>query len=194
MTDEELVRRMQGGDMQAFDALYARYKDDAFRIACLLTGSRADGEDLTQEAFVTCARSIGSLRDGARFRPWLLRTLTRAAWRYCKRRRRETPVAALFETGEGESALAAVLRSDEQRRLYAALDTLDEKRRAVIVLHYFEDCPVREIARTLGVTEGTVKSRLFSARRILRQALTEKESKPKEAHINGSEQTGAHTS
>ena len=55
----------------------------------------------------------------------------------------------------------------------------------MIVLYYFDDLPVREIARTLGVTEGTVKSRLFSARRHLRQALTEKEGKPKEAAEHG---------
>lgn len=73
MTDCELVRRMQQGDMQAFDTLYERYKDDAYRLACLITGSRTDGEDLAQEAFVACAQSIGSLRDGAKFRPWLLR-------------------------------------------------------------------------------------------------------------------------
>ena len=96
MTDEELVRRMQRGDMQAFDELYERYKDDAYRVACLITGNRADGEDLTQEAFVTAARSIGSLKDGSKFRPWLLRTLSRAAWKYCRKARRETPVAGWF--------------------------------------------------------------------------------------------------
>ncbi len=73
MNDKELVRRMQQGDMQAFDTLYERYKDDAYRLACLITGSRTDGEDLAQEAFVACAQSIGSLRDGAKFRPWLLK-------------------------------------------------------------------------------------------------------------------------
>ena len=69
--------------------------------------------------------------------------------------------------------------------MYDALYALDEKRRTVIVLYYFDDLPVKEIARTLGVTEGTVKSRLFSARRHLRQALTAKEGKPKEAAQNG---------
>ena len=185
MTDEELVRRLQAGEMQAFDTLYERYKDDAFRVACLITGSRADGEDLTQEAFVTAVRSIGSLKDGSRFRPWLLRTLTRAAWRYCRKAKREPPVADFFEQGESESALSTVLRSDEQRQLYQALYALDEKRRTVVVLHYFDELPVKEIARTLGVTEGTVKSRLFSARRHLRQALTANEAKPKEAANNG---------
>ena len=129
MNDKELVSRMQHGDMQAFDELYERYKDDAYRLACLITGSRTDGEDLAQEAFVTCAQSIKSLRDGSKFRPWLLKTLSRAAWKYCRKAKRETPVSEFFDAGESESALSAVLRTDEQRRLYAALDTLDEKRR-----------------------------------------------------------------
>ena len=178
MNDKELVSRMQHGDMQAFDELYERYKDDAYRLACLITGSRTDGEDLAQEAFVTCAQS-------SKFRPWLLKTLSRAAWKYCRKAKRETPVSEFFDAGESaESALSAVLRTDEQRRLYAALDTLDEKRRVTVVLYYFDDRSVREIAQATGVTEGTVKSRLFSARRHLRQALTE-ERKPKEAANHG---------
>ena len=180
MTDCELVRRIQQGDMQAFDTLYERYKDDAYRLACLITGSRTDGEDLAEEAFVACAQSIGSLKDGSKFRPWLLRTLSRAAWKYCRKAKRETPVSEFFEGETGESALSAVLRTDEQRRLYAALDTLDEKRRVAVVLYYFDDRSVKEIAQATGVTEGTVKSRLFSARRHLRQALTDRESRPKE--------------
>lgn len=185
MTDEELVQRWQQGDRQAFDALYERFKDDAFRTACLITGNRADGEDLAQEAFVQCALHIGSLKDGSKFRPWLMRLLSRSAWKYCKKRRREQPVCEFFETGEGESALTAVLRTEEQRRLYEALYVLDEKRRTVIVLYYFDELSVREIAQAVGVTEGTVKSRLFSARRHLRQALTEKGLKPKEASLHG---------
>ena len=180
MTDCELVRRIQQGDMQAFDTLYERYKDGAYRLACLITGNRTDGEDLAQEAFVACAQSIGSLKDGSKFRPWLLRTLSRAAWKYCRKAKRETPVSEFFEGETGESALSAVLRTDEQRRLYAALDTLDEKRRVTVVLYYFDDRSVKEIAQATGVTEGTVKSRLFSARRHLRQALTDRESRPKE--------------
>ncbi len=56
-------------------------------------------------------------------------------------------------TQASESALSAVLRTDEQRRLYAALDTLDEKRRVTVVLYYFDDRSVREIAQATGVTE-----------------------------------------
>lgn len=69
------------------------------------------------------------------------------------------PVSEFFEGETGESALSAVLRTDEQRRLYTALDTLDEKRRVAVVLYYFDDRSVKEIAQATGVTEGTVKSR-----------------------------------
>ena len=92
-----------------------------------------------------------------------------------------TPVSEFFDYNTGESALSAVLRTEEQRRLYAALRTLDEKRRVAVVLYYFDDRAVKEIAQATGVTEGTVKSRLFSARRHLRQALTAGETEPREA-------------
>lgn len=174
MTDEELVRAFQGGEQTAFDALYERYRDDAYRTACLITGNRADAEDLTQEAFVQCARSIGSLKDGAKFRAWLLRLLTRAAWKYCAKKRRETPVGEFFETGQSESALSAVMRADESRRLFRALQTLDEKQKTVIILYYFNELSVEEIARVTGTFAGTVKSRLHTARRNLRVTLDEK--------------------
>ena len=184
MNDETLVRRLQAGDREAFDVLYERYRNEVYRTACLITGSRADGEDLTQEAFVTALGAIGSLRDPARFRHWLLRLLTRAAWKYCRKARREAPVEAVLD-GAAEDALSACLRSETQRQLYAAVAALDEKRRTVVVLHYFQDLPVREIARILEVTEGTVKSRLYSARRHLRQALTEETQQLKEAANHG---------
>lgn len=185
MTDEELVRRWKQGDMQAFDELYTRYKDDAYRVACLVTGNCSDGEDLAQEAFVTCAQSIASLRDGSKFRPWLLKTLTRLAWKYCRKKKREMPEAELIRPGEQESALSAVLRTDEQKRLYSALYTLDEKRRTAVILYYYNELSIHEIAEATGVIEGTVKSRLFSARRHLRQALTDSKEETKEAVNHG---------
>lgn len=166
---------------QAFDALYERYRDDAYRAR--LPHHRAAGRTARtsrrRRSSPACSRSAQA-EGRSEFRPWLLRTLSRSAWKYCRKAKRETPVSEFFEGETGESALSAVLRTDEQRRLYTALDTLDEKRRVAVVLYYFDDRSVKEIAQATGVTEGTVKSRLFSARRHLRQALTERESRPKE--------------
>ncbi len=173
MQDEILVRQLQQGDRAAFNELYTRYRNDALRTACLITGSRADGEDVVQEAFVQCYQKIGQLKDPARFKSWLWTLLTRADWKYCRRRGWEEPVAEFFEDGTktGESALGAVLRTEQSRMLYQAVQALDEKQRTVIVLYYYNDMPVREIARVLECREGTVKSRLFTARRNLQKAM-----------------------
>ena len=173
MQDEILVERLQQGDAAAFDELYLKYRDEALRTASLITGSRADREDVVQEAFVQCYQCIGQLRDRTRFKAWLFTLLTRAAWKYCRKRSREQPVAEFFDdAGKAEqSALCAVLRTEQSRELFAAVQALDDKRRTVVVLYYFNDMPVREIAKVLGCREGTVKSRLFSARRSLQKAM-----------------------
>lgn len=171
MTDAELVSLWKDGDLEGFDLLYERYKNEAYRVAVLITGNRADAEDLTREAFITCTHTITSLKDNSKFRPWLLRSITRASWKYCKKRRLETPVDELYSAETSNSPFYDVVRNDEQKALYHALYTLDDKKRNVVVLHYFEDLSVKEIAQVLGVMEGTVKSRLFSARKLMRKEL-----------------------
>ena len=96
MDEEILVRRLQQGDREAFDALYMLHRDVVLRTACLITGNRMDGEDVTQEAFVQCYQRIGQLRDPKLFRAWLFRAMTRMAWKQCRVRRREQPVDVLF--------------------------------------------------------------------------------------------------
>lgn len=171
ITDASLVTQLKQGDMTAFDTLYTRYCHDVYRTAYLITGSRADSEDLTQEAFIQCLHSLHSLRDGSRFRPWLLKLLTRNAWKTCKKHGREQPAETLPQTGQAESALTAVLRQEEYHKLYTTLYTLSEKQRTCVVLYYFNDLSVHEIAKITGTIDATVKSRLFAARRILRQQL-----------------------
>ena len=173
MTEEELVRRLQAGDAAAFETLYERYQNLIVRTAALITGSRQEGEDLAQECFIRCWQQIGTLRDPARLKSWMLTILTRSAWRSDRKRRREVPVECLWEDGTAESSLEILLQQEEQRRLYRAVRALPEKQRTIVVLYYFNDLPVREIARITGCLEGTVKSRLFGARRTLRKALGE---------------------
>lgn len=182
MTEEELVRRLQAGDAAAFETLYERYQNLIVRTAALITGSRQEGEDVAQECFIRCWQQIGTLRDPARLKSWMLTILTRDAWRAGKRRRRETPVEE-FWTGEtAPSSLDAVLRQEADRRLYQAVRALPDKQREIVVLYYFNDLPVREIARVTGSLEGTVKSRLFTARRALRAALGEEYMTEMEVH------------
>lgn len=176
MTDEELVAGWQKGNMISFGMLYDRYKDEMFRTACFIAGNRTDAEDLVQQAFVATAERIEKIQDGAKIRAFLLKTLTHAAWKQSKKKRRETPVDTFFEDAATQgSALDAILVDEAYRALYAAMGELDEKRKTVIVLYYYNELSVRQIAAVTGTLEGTVKSRLHSARQQMKQYLQTKE-------------------
>lgn len=174
MDEIKLVCSMKAGDRQAFDRLYEAYKDTLLRMACLVSGSMDDAEDIVQETFVKCYLNISSLRDPAGFRSWLYQILYRTAYACAKKKKREIPDehAGLQEDDtNGMTSLDYVLQSETQRMVHTAVHSLQFKQRAVVVLFYYNDIPIREIARILGTTEGTVKSRLFTARKKLGESL-----------------------
>ena len=87
-----LVRRMTEGDSQAFDQLMGYYYPKVLRMAYLISGNHADSEDIVQETFVSCWMNRKKIKEPERFSSWLYRTLTREAWRICRKSRREQPV------------------------------------------------------------------------------------------------------
>lgn len=175
LSDADLVRLFQLGQEGAFEQLFQRYKQAAMRSAFLLTGNHFDAENVLQEAFIKCYQNLAGLREAAKFRPWFWRILTRAAWSYCKKRDRETPTAAIFEEYPAKSALELLTENEEQQMLLAAIKRLPLKQKTVIVLYYYNEMSVQEIAQATGTLCGTVKSRLFAARRNLAQFLAAKE-------------------
>jgi RNA polymerase sigma-70 factor (ECF subfamily) len=156
-----------------FDARVADSSALAFRIAYSVLRNRADAEDVAQEAFVRAHRRLASLRDRDRFRAWLVRITWRLAldWKRGARRRgtREDVVARasrLFADAETE-----MVANDRAARLWVAIDTLPEKLRIVVVLAAIEGHGVQDVAALTGVPAGTVKSRLFEARKRLLEKL-----------------------
>ena len=143
----------------------------AFRVAYGVLRHRQDAEDVAQEAFAKAHRKFRQLRDRDRFRAWLVRMTWRLAidrWRADRRRTTreqsvEMPVAATTEE--------VVVSRERSARLYRAIDALPEKLRVVVVLAAIEGHDLREVARLLNVPEGTVKSRLFLARKGLAESL-----------------------
>ena len=183
MEESEIVEKMQQGDTKAFDWLFAKYKDKAFRMAYLISGSYADSDDIVQETFVTCYLNRKQLKDAAFFQKWLFQILTRIAWRYCKRRGREQPVEEVFDEAKPDGAPAVideVIRQEEKKILYRAVRGLEMKQRTVVVLYYFNQLTTKEIAAILGCMEGTVKSRLYTARKNLLKALSGMEQEEEE--------------
>lgn len=168
------VRQMQAGDESAFDALFAVYQRQAVCTAALITGDVSIAEDVAQEAFVNCFLHIRQLQEAERFRPWFFRMLTRCAWKAAKRKGQ---MVSIQQEKGLEEKLPPIIDSypSEQEavyeKLYRALEGLGQKQRTAVVLYYFNDFSIREIAEATGSLEATVKTRLFAAKRRLKAVL-----------------------
>ena len=162
-TSEELERE--------FEARLVECSTLAFRVAYSVLRHREDAEDVAQEAFAKAYRNFRQLRERDRFRPWLVRMTWRMALdRRRGDRRREAREDAVSLSSE-RSAADPLEREERQTLLWEAIDALPEKLRIVIVLASIEEHNVKAVASVLGVAEGTVKSRLFEARRRLKERL-----------------------
>lgn len=164
VADEELTRE--------FEARLTESSTLAFRVAFAVLRHRHDAEDVAQEAFAKAYRNFRQLRDRNRFRAWLVRMTWRLAidWQRADRRRmaREELPADPPAAPTTEDALQAHERSVQ---VWRAIDALPEKLRVVIVLSAIEGHDISEVALLLRVPPGTVKSRLFLARRRLQETL-----------------------
>jgi RNA polymerase sigma factor (sigma-70 family) len=178
-----LRRPSRRSERRAFEEVVSEHLDALYRTALRLCGGRrADAEDLLQDAVLRAFGRFGELREPDAARAWLFTILTRTNLnRLRARRRRAEMLASDLQEHEFEDALASWGRAeapDEQtdlgltrERLAAALDELDEDLRSVVWLTDVEGFRQREVAEMLGIPEGTVASRLFRARRSLRNAL-----------------------
>lgn len=171
--DELLVVRCQLGEADAFDALIRRWHGPLWLYARRVTGNEADAHDATQEIWIRVLRGIGGLRDGARLRGWLFGIARR---HLMDRLRREYAAPASVDVDV--ATLAADVPADdlelEAAALDAALHGLPVIEREVLTLFYLRDLSLADLAETLGVPVGTVKSRLFRARKLLRAAMDER--------------------
>jgi RNA polymerase sigma-70 factor, ECF subfamily len=143
----------------------------AFRVAYGVLRQRADAEDVAQEALVKAFRSFLQLRDRERFRAWLVRTTWRLALdRRRGDRRRVAREQSVLEAQEPSVEQVASAR-ERAAHLWSAIDTLPDKLRLVVVLSGIEGHDTREVAALLGIPEGTVRSRMFLARKALSERL-----------------------
>ena len=185
-TDVELIRKWKEGDEDAFSAMYERYRQTAMRTAWLLCHNLADSEDIVQETFVQCYFHIQELKDESRFRPWMLKCLVRTGWKLMKNQKKEMPeeqmelhlereryLESTFSGKTSGEPLEEAIARESSGELTKAVRRLSEKHRLVIVLYYYDELSVHEIAKITGCLEGTVKSRLHFARRQLKKMLSD---------------------
>jgi RNA polymerase sigma-70 factor (ECF subfamily) len=175
----ELAERLAGPLVRADEALArefeARLADSsalAFRVAYSVLRQKQDAEDVAQEAFLRAHRRFSQLRDRDAFRSWLVRMTFRLAIdRKRSDKRRAIREVESFQVEGPARPDVAVLTAERAARLWAAIDALPEKLRIVTVLAAIEGLGIREVASIVGAPEGTVKSRLFDARKILAERL-----------------------
>src|SRR5262245_39711310 len=141
-----------------------------YRYAFRLSGSAADAEDLTQEAFCKAQLNLAQLRDHSRAKPWLF-SILRNAYLHRLRAEKQQPCVSLDGVGDVPEPSPGPLPDIEPERLQAALNEMAEAFRTPIILYYFEDFSYRDIAEQMGVPLGTVMSRLARAKAHLRGRL-----------------------
>ena len=178
--DAELVARWQAGEAEAFEALVRRHQVRVFRLLWRMLGSREEAEDVAQEAFLSLYRHGHRFRGEARFSTFVYRVAANAALNrrrtLGRSRARERQLAERQAAGTDLPAAPrdpedAVAGSEIQRAVQRALLELPPDLRVATVLYDIEGVPYGEIARVLGIPEGTVKSRIHRARRALRDRL-----------------------
>jgi RNA polymerase sigma-70 factor (sigma-E family) len=155
----------------AFEQFVAENADSLLRLAYLLTGNRAEGEDLVQECLMRMARRWARLGRAAHPAAYARRVLVNAALDGAVRRARRSAELSAREPTTTSSEEAAIDSLGERSELIAALELLPARQRAVLVLRYFNDMTETEVAETLGCTTGTVKSTASRGLERLRQVI-----------------------
>jgi len=168
LSEQRLIAQARRGAASAYEELVREHQTIAFRTAYLITGSAQDAEEAAQEAFVKAHAALDRFREGAPFRPWLLRIVANEAHnrRKAATRRERLTLRAGQERRHRDavpSPEAALLASAQRSDLLEALNRLPENDRLAIACRYLLDLSEAETAAALACARGTVKSRLARA-------------------------------
>ena len=181
MTREQeaaIVRKVLGGDANAFETLVLEYEKNVYNIALRMTGNSEDAADMTQEAFIKAYNSLQSFRGDSKFSVWLYRIVSNVCLDFLRSKNRRPTVSLSVEDDDGEDAQLDVadesqspellldrkLTRDSVRR---GLDSLPPDYRQILLLREIQGLSYAEIAQALSLEVGTVKSRIFRARKRL---------------------------
>ena len=179
-TDEELVARAQGGDVESFNQLILRWERPIYALAYRVIGREEDARDVCQDAFLRAYRALPGFKGQAKFSSWLYRI----ALNLCRdwiRRQRRAPVSQLpedvdaselaAETGPVESIEEVVARRELSASVEEAMSVLSEDQRTAIILKEYHGMTFQEIADMQGCPLSTVKTRLYQGLSLLRRRL-----------------------
>jgi RNA polymerase sigma-70 factor (ECF subfamily) len=175
-SDREIVRDVRRGDREAFGQLVRKYQNRVFSLTLMMVRQRDGAEEVAQDAFVRAYTHIHQYDENRPFYPWLAAIAVRIAQNWLRARGRTTRVEGSSldtakEPGTSAAALTTLIADEQSCRLWQMVAALSSGERTTLTLYYRDGLPVGDIARALGVTDGTVKTLLFRARRHLRERL-----------------------
>ncbi len=181
MTREEelaLVRLVQGGELDAFEALVRAHEKTVYNLALRMTGNPQDAEDMAQEAFLKAYRSLPEFRGESKFSVWLYRIVSNVCLDHLRKQSRRPSSSLTVEDDDGEEQQFEVPDESaspekllEQKLMREAvqrgLNELPDEQRQILLLREIRGLSYEEIGEALGLEAGTVKSRIFRARKRL---------------------------
>ena len=160
-----LVRRCQAGDKEAFRTLVEQYRSALFGTAYLMMRDRGLAEDVVQEALVQMWKHLPSFRLKSSVKTWMVRIVVNEVKQQF--RKKQVPTVPIEQASEvavdSDEAAAAMIRNEERQHLKQALEKLPVEQREAVVLRYFSELTIPEVATVTGQREGTIKSRLSRA-------------------------------
>lgn len=178
-------QKITPGDFSVFEELVSRYYKKIFTAAMALTANEEDSRDLTQETFVGAYKGFGRFQGKSSFYTWLYRIFLNQYFKYLRGRKKQRfqPLEYAGDNGEstkeyGDTKYLPTHMVDEKEKKEVVLDavrTLPDEMRVVVIMRYLEDMSCEEIAKNLGCPLGTIKSRLFNARALLKERLKDYE-------------------
>ncbi len=181
MTREQelaVIQRVQRGDVNAFESLVTAYEKNVYNLALRMTGSPEDAEDMAQEAFIKAYNSLPSFRGDSKFSVWLYRIVSNVCLDFLRKKNRRSTVSLSAEDDDGEDVqldLPDMSQSPEEllekkltrESVRRGLASLPPDARQILLLREIQGLSYEEIGETLGLEPGTVKSRIFRARKKL---------------------------
>lgn len=176
--EEKIIARVLGGDTDAFEALVTEYEKNVYHLALKMTGNTEDAADLSQEAFIKAFHSLSSFRGDSKFSVWLYRIVSNVCLDFLRRRSRRQTVSLSMEDEDGEEAQLDIPderqapellleKSMTREAVRRGLAQLPPEPRQILLLREIQGLSYEEIASVLGIESGTVKSRIFRARKKL---------------------------
>ena len=195
--EREIIDRVLSGDTEAFEALVLEHQNKVYSLALRMVGNEEDARDMAQEAFIRAFNSLTGFRGDSKFSVWLYRLTSNICIDFLRSRAKKRTVSMTWTDEEGEDAGELEIPDETwsperelERRMTResvrrGLDSLSPPYREILVLREINGLSYDEIASVLGIEEGTVKSRIFRARKKLCDFLIKEGNIPVPGASNG---------